>query len=269
MGELLFKDIKSQRNYGIDLLRLLSMFMVVVLHVLGQGGILENTQALSVKGEIFWFLEIFCYCAVNVFAIISGVVGFKAKHKLSNLINLCIQLVFYAVIITIVDVIVLQLNDKEISLKNVILHLFPSIRSMWYFSAYFCLFFFMPLLNSVIEHTPRKVLKTSAVFVFVVFCCFGQISTKVANLNGGYSVLWLAILYLIGAYITKYELLNKLSPMKYFLYFLCCVVLTSISRIVVGNVSRMIFGVEMGIGVLISYTSPTILFSAIFLIVSN
>ena len=30
----------QQRNHGIDLLRMVSMFMVVVLHVLGQGGIL-------------------------------------------------------------------------------------------------------------------------------------------------------------------------------------------------------------------------------------
>lgn len=30
----------QQRNSGIDLLRMVSMFMVVVLHVLGQGGIL-------------------------------------------------------------------------------------------------------------------------------------------------------------------------------------------------------------------------------------
>lgn len=29
---------EKKRNYGIDLLRMISMFMVVVLHVLGQGG---------------------------------------------------------------------------------------------------------------------------------------------------------------------------------------------------------------------------------------
>ena len=30
------------RNYGIDLLRIAAMFMVLLLHVLGQGGILNN-----------------------------------------------------------------------------------------------------------------------------------------------------------------------------------------------------------------------------------
>ena len=266
MGELLIKDIKQQRNYGIDLLRLVSMFMVVVLHVLGQGGILNNAQILTFKGEVLQFLRIACYCAVDVFAIISGFVGLKARHKFSNLINLCIQLIFYSLILTGVYVIVSVSNGVEISLEKILTYLFPSVRSMWYFSAYFCLFFFMPILNLIIENTPRNILKSSALFVFIVFCCIGRVSTKVANLNGGYSVLWLALLYLLGAYIKKYELLSKVSSVKCFLGFLSCVVLTSISRIIIGNVSIMVLGFEKGISVFISYTSPTILFAAIFLI---
>lgn len=30
--------MKRERNYGIDMLRLLSMYMVVILHILGWGG---------------------------------------------------------------------------------------------------------------------------------------------------------------------------------------------------------------------------------------
>lgn len=31
-----------QRNYGLDLLRMAAMFMVLLLHTMGQGGILEH-----------------------------------------------------------------------------------------------------------------------------------------------------------------------------------------------------------------------------------
>lgn len=269
MEELLIKETKQQRNYGIDLLRLISMFMVVGLHVLGQGGILNNTQPLSLKGEIFYFLEITCYCSVNVFAIISGFVGLKASHKYSNLINLCLQLIFYSVILTGIYLITSISSGVAISLKRLFVFSFPSVfsMSMWYFSAYFCLFFFMPILNLIIENAPRKVLKTSAVFIIIVFCCIGRLSTKVANLNGGYSVLWLAVLYLLGAYIKKYELLSKLSPLKCLIGFFSCVVLTSISRIVLFNISRIVFGEGgRGTNLLVAYTSPTILLSAIFLV---
>ncbi len=54
-----------KRNYGIDLLRLVLMYMVCMLHTLGQGGILGVCQAGTVEYKAFWFLEILSYCAVD------------------------------------------------------------------------------------------------------------------------------------------------------------------------------------------------------------
>jgi hypothetical protein len=54
------------------------MLMVVVLHILGQGGVLKTARPLSVEYEIAWFLEILCYCAVNCYALISGYAGSDA-----------------------------------------------------------------------------------------------------------------------------------------------------------------------------------------------
>ena len=251
---------KTGRNYGIDLLRLLSMFMVVVLHVLGRGGILKSVTSLTLRGELFWALEITCYCAVNVFAIISGYVGLKAKHKASNLINLCLQVVFYAILITGSEIAILLITGSEISFKTIILHLFPTLRAMWYFSAYFCLFFFMPILNSIIENIPKKTLQSRAIFVFLIFCCATQLTTKVSNLAGGYSVLWLAILYLLGAYMSKYKTLDRTNLWGDFLGFIVCVTLTIISRIAIGYLYAP------KINLMVSYTSPTIVLSAIFLV---
>ena len=53
-----FNVIKPERNYGIDLLRIFAMFMVVVLHCLGQGGILNNATLNSVQYKFAWFMEI-------------------------------------------------------------------------------------------------------------------------------------------------------------------------------------------------------------------
>ena len=44
----------AKRNYGIDLLRLVAMFLVVVLHVLGQGGVLANVRGGGIKLRGFW-----------------------------------------------------------------------------------------------------------------------------------------------------------------------------------------------------------------------
>lgn len=37
----------KERNYGVDLLRIISMYLVIILHVLGQGGILSNATEFS------------------------------------------------------------------------------------------------------------------------------------------------------------------------------------------------------------------------------
>ena len=76
----------EERNYGIDLLRIVSMMMVVLLHVLGQGGILDGSDPLTVKSETAWLLEIGAYSAVNIYAMISGYVGYGRKYKYSGLV---------------------------------------------------------------------------------------------------------------------------------------------------------------------------------------
>lgn len=247
------------RNHGIDLLRIISMFMVVVLHVLGQGGILHHTSPLTFIGELLWGIEIACYCAVNIFAIISGYVGLNAKHKYSNLIYLSLQLIFYAVLVTGAELIILLRTNSTISWVSILNHLIPSVQSLWYFSAYFCLFFFMPILNVIVNNTPRNILKTVGIFIFLIFCCYTQLTTRVINLEDGYSFLWLAILYVVGGYMAKYKPLEHWSAIKSFFGYIACIALTILSRII----GHIYIG---RIGILVSYTSPTIVFSSIFLV---
>ena len=56
----------SGRNHGIDLLRLALVFMVCMLHTLGQGGILNASAEGTNAYRAYWFLEILSYCAVDM-----------------------------------------------------------------------------------------------------------------------------------------------------------------------------------------------------------
>lgn len=87
---------KSERNYGIDLLRIVSMLMVVTLHILKRNLLYnKDVEIFSMKYNILWILEIMSYCAVNCYALISGFVGVKSKFKYSNILILWLQVVFY------------------------------------------------------------------------------------------------------------------------------------------------------------------------------
>ena len=62
----------GNRNYGISLLKAVSMLFVLNLHILGGGGILETIKSDMIKSDLVWILETVSFCAVDIFAIITG-----------------------------------------------------------------------------------------------------------------------------------------------------------------------------------------------------
>ena len=259
-------NLKKERNYGIDALRTVAMLMVVTLHVLGFGGVLTHTKDLTFGAELLWSIKILCYSAVNIYAIISGFVGYRSSHKGRNLIYLCLQLFFFSAILTGIDTAVLLSQGAQISASAIFHNLFPSIKMHWYFSAYFCLFFFMPILDKIIDSVPQKALKICALLCFAVFCCISPFSDQVTSLRGGYSVFWLILMYTLGAYISKYDPLKKRSSLFCFLGFAVCSVLTVAIRIIIVLVNQNLVSEPKSFELLVSYVSPTVTLAAVFIV---
>ena len=67
------KTIRAEHNYGIDLLRIVAMFYIVVLHVTGYGGVNSSVSSKVAVG-IVTFIRAGAFCAVNCYALISGLV---------------------------------------------------------------------------------------------------------------------------------------------------------------------------------------------------
>ena len=78
---------KSKRAIGIDALRCISMFMIITLHYLANGGALYNTQLFSINYYTAWLLEAFCYVAVNCYVLISAYFLINAEFDLKKIIN--------------------------------------------------------------------------------------------------------------------------------------------------------------------------------------
>ena len=49
-------NYKEKRNIGLDLLRILSMFMILILHLLGKGGMLEKESNSQIYYLIYNFI---------------------------------------------------------------------------------------------------------------------------------------------------------------------------------------------------------------------
>ena len=259
-------NTENERNYGIDLLRIISMFFVVILHCLGQGGILQSVATNSIQYKFAWFIEICAYCAVNIFALISGYVSYTDKEKkvkYSNYINIWLQIVFYGLLVTLIFDII---NPLLVSTKDYLIVLFPFTNNLyWYFTAYTGLFAIIPFLNNGIRSCSNKTMKKVFIIIITFFSII-NIVTNSFNLNGGYSFVWLVLLYILGASIKKCNIGKNLKNYQCIIAVLCLCFITYLYKIYGLKIS--ILNLKITRNFLVSYTSPTILAIAILYVIN-
>lgn len=81
--------MEMDRNVGLDIARISAMCGIIILHILGQGGVLEACDINSTEYWISWWIEICAYCSVDLFALLSGWLGIHKKGiAFSELLNL-------------------------------------------------------------------------------------------------------------------------------------------------------------------------------------
>lgn len=243
----------DKRNYGIDLLRLLLMFMVCILHTLGQGGVLNNAIVGTTSYKIHWFTEIISYCAVDSFALISGYMISKNKLKYKKIINMWFQVFFYSFIISFI-IKIINMNIP-IGKNELISYMFPILNNIfWYMSAYFGLFIISPILNNYLLKVKKDTAKKYFVSLFIIFSLLAYTKDPFKT-TAGYSMIWLVILYCLGALANKTELfkLKKTSTLL-IMYFISSITTWFI---------YMCFNNDK----LISYISPLILLNGMILVI--
>lgn len=220
-------------NYGIDLLRCLSMLMVVNLHLLNQGGAASVIRrAGSVNSAICTFLQFFCLGAVNLYGMISGYVMLNTSFKLRRFFTLWLQVVFISALICLISTFVCPERMKT---EYWVRAIFPvSQRSYWYFTCYAGVFLLSPILNRGIRAlTDRQAvcLLIGCIFLFCIVAAIGySYSGDAFYLVGGYSVLWLLVLYVIGACLKKTGLLLHTKTWKLLLVMAVCFALNCLLK---------------------------------------
>ena len=259
----------TKRNYGIDLLRIVAMFMIVVLHVLGKGGILNACSAHSSKYNIAWFLDIASYCGVNCYALISGYVGFGNSFKISRLICLWIEVVFYSLGISIIFK---CFYPHSVSAMQILTSFLPvTQKKYWYFTAYFAIYFFIPFFNYLIENLSFKQATSLVICCIMVFSVLpvvslGSVFGDFFVTGYGYSPLWLAVLYLIGAFLKKYYKKDNVKNYAFIVIYALCIIITYCTKLLMGYIGVTHERALSFSDIFVAYTSPTVLGAGIVLL---
>ena len=225
------ETLQREKNYGVELLRILATVFVLLLHILGVGGIYSNVGSSIVTTKhaanyvIAWTLETAAFGAVDLFALISGFVGLSSSFKVKRWLRLWVMCVFWGVVTFLlfdhcvaffqgfndlllkmgldVGTKVERLIPKTKDYKDVIFTI--GTKQFWYFNMYTLLFILMPILNAGLQKLDKKQLAlTSVVLIFAASVYKTAFNRDLFVVSNGYSAIWLIILYVVGATAKKY-----------------------------------------------------------------
>ena len=194
---------KEERNMGVELFRIVSMILVVMLHVIGHGGVYSYAPKLSDTYKVAWFLYTMAYCCVNCYAMISGYANVKSNFKFRKMVHLWLEVVTLNLGLTLAMHFFVPgaVIETDYWWKAV----FPlTMRALWYVCAYFFMFPLIPILNKGLL-SLKKYQHIAIIFLLQMPTIF-RLIMKTDNyvLGSGYSALWLICLYVIGAYFRIY-----------------------------------------------------------------
>lgn len=230
-----------KREANFEILRVIAILMVLTLHYLSHTDLLlktgEKATSLQFAGQL---IESFCIVAVNVWVLISGYFLSKSDFKLSRILQLVAEVYFYTLLVTLVMQVVNTANVAETDRIFKTTQFFFPISSEHYSfaTAYILLYVIAPILNKGVLHLTRKQLKASIIGLLIWFCFIKSfIPVNFPTDMMGYNLDWYICLYLIAAYIRKYNVRivnsGKTSILLYvgasFLSFLMAVVLHEIN----------------------------------------
>lgn len=80
--------MKQQRHFGLDSLRLLSMLLIVLLHILSVGGVINRISNDDTKYDILWLMRIITAVGVNSFGLLSGYCAQLAQKKRNDTLSI-------------------------------------------------------------------------------------------------------------------------------------------------------------------------------------
>lgn len=184
----------KSRNSNIELLRIISMFMVLVLHCLSASGALDYKS--GVQYWIYWWLEAACIIAVNIFALITGYFMIESSFKVRNLFKIGWEGVWvYSVIFSLINIFV---SGDSISGSYLLRMFFPILtKKFWFVNSYLALYLISPFLNKLIHQLLKKQFDVLLVIIISLF------SLRVTFLplrwaqdsTGGMGLIWFIVLY--------------------------------------------------------------------------
>ena len=194
--------MKKERCSNFELMRIVSMFLIVLFHmIISTGGnLINNTTGLT--KVILEFICMIIIVHVNSYILVSGYFQHDKKFSLKKMLSLIGMAWFYKVAIAGV---IYFLNIHDFSTLEVIKILSPiEVQNNWFLVIYLAMYIISPYMNILIEKLSQKEHRKFIIILFIVFTIIPTITNQNTFGNTGFSLIHFMYLYIVGSYLKKY-----------------------------------------------------------------
>lgn len=193
----------KMRNSNFELMRIVSMFFIVIYHIIIHGKLLENSHGTT--HFVLYIILAICIVHVNSFILVTGYFQCKSKLKLTKVIQLNNSIWFYTVSIVLFFIIVKGNTFNSIELLKTFLPI--SYNDYWFLTNYLILYLISPILNTVINNIDEKKFKRIIVLLLFIDSILPTLTnSSFFNVTLGYSLYHFIFLYFVGAFLRNYPI---------------------------------------------------------------
>lgn len=192
-----------RRKANMELFRIVLMISIVFGHGFRWGGLRDALTFPSILYIITQILDIIDTPAVNCFVMLSGYFLITTDFKVSRILKLWLQILFYSVVLC---VLMCFCGQATFSPKSVALSVIPVISNRYWFATnYVALYLLFPFINILLNKLDKRQYQVMLAVEFFLFSLVSMIpGVPGFNSLGGNSLIWFVVLYTIGGYLRKF-----------------------------------------------------------------
>lgn len=213
------------RQSNLELLRIVSVLIIILSHYVGHGG-------FDFTGEGFSFQRLFVESfrlgavGVDIFVLISGYFLVSSSFRPSKFLRLECTVLFYSILLALVFFV----TTDMVGMKELLFAFLPSLsNSYWFISTYLLLYLLSPFLNKLIHAMDQKWHGRLLLILYMVYILIPTVTNL--TLSGTSNIMLFITLYLTAAYYRLYQGPMSARTAGSFLMALASFLVISISTI--------------------------------------
>lgn len=221
---------KTQRNVSLDLLRILSMLLIIFLHSIDHSGVLEQAENCGTSMYLYVrYMYALCQVCVNLYIMLSGYFMITSKFRLQKLISLWMEAAFYSFIFKLLFMLT---GAESFSVTSLASCFFPILTGRyWFLTIYVGMYALSPFMNMLVRALDKKQHLLLNLTLFALMSLWSSIHPAIAGMNsgGGWGLAWFVVLYLAAAWLRLYYTPRRKHAMSCFAAFLLIPLLMAVA----------------------------------------